>query len=320
MNNFATGLLGALSGGAQQGGNIYNKQMEEESKIRQLRSIEEIKAEIEQKREARLEEHHKQVNTQIQARAGELANKERNQGLDDAARIYSESGVSEEDKQRGLLAVEAARKNPDAPTSEHLISAAAELGHLSPTEQAAYLDKREGTEYARSRDQVEDAFKQKAGARQDRELELRAQQLRQSIASAALAAADAKEARANKKALTPLYEQYGVALVQESNNPGSMEGVLQGLAIRIQSLGGNVENMNTALLGKPQKASVTVEKENLDDGTTTKTTQDQVVGRSGGVVKPNNNNQRITSRAEYDKLPVGAVYIGTDGKRYVKGK
>lgn len=72
MNNFATGLLGALSGGAQQGGNIYNKQMEEESKIRQLRSIEEIKAEIDQKKEERLRAQKLAYAKQFAERTGEM--------------------------------------------------------------------------------------------------------------------------------------------------------------------------------------------------------------------------------------------------------
>lgn len=37
------------------------------------------------------------------------------------------------------------------------------------------------------------------------------------------------------------------------------------------------------------------------------------------VVNPSADGSRATPKAEYDQLPSGATYTGTDGKQYRKG-
>lgn len=260
MGNFATGLLGAIAGGAKAYGEVVDKRIDDKSAMDKMRSIEEFKADMEQKREARLKEQKIAENQKVREVAGEMAGKERGGKMDQARAIYEQSGMSPEDIALGVGATEEARQNVE-PGREHYVAAMEQEGLLTAGQRVADMDKQAQTEYSRGRDAKDDQYKDAAGKRADRELDLRGQQLRQSISNAAAAAADAAESRANKKALMPLYEQLGMALAQEESAPGTMDGTVKSLKIKIKSLGGDVSAMETALRGPTQKVEVTTESE-----------------------------------------------------------
>jgi len=73
------------------------------------------------------------------------------------------------------------------------------------------------------------------------------------------------------------------------------------------------ELLRSGLLGKSGEGSTETVKTDDSGMVLERTVTNRVKGGAGGGTK-------FTSRAEYDKLPVGATYTGPDGKQYKKGK
>lgn len=273
------GLIGGIGGYGKGMAIEAGREAETEQAIKKTEAAEAIKEKYRQQAEIMAEERARKKLELTDNLARESANKGLLTRMTEAEKIYREApGMSESDRALGLAEVERVRKSGVEPSRQDRIEAATQTGLLSYKERIALEQDAEDKEYKRSRDTKKDAMDEK-------ELALREKQVNASISNAAQAAADAAESRADKKALRQAYKEYGTALVTNDKYPGTMNDLIIELRQKITTLGGNVNNMDDALLGKPITGK---EKKSTigDDGRTETSIERQVtLGRTGGVLQ-----------------------------------
>lgn len=296
------GLIGGIGGYGKGMALEAGREAETEQAIKKTEAAEAIKEKYRQQAEVMAEERARKKLELTDNLARESANKGLLTRMTEAEKIYREApGMSEADRALGLAEVERVRKSGVEPSWQDKIDAGRKTG-LIGYDKALDLERRdEETAYSRSRDTKKDAMDEK-------ELALREKQVNASISNAAQAAADAAESRADKKALRQAYKEYGTALVTNEKYPGTMNDLIIELRQKITALGGNVNNMDDALLGKQITGK---EKKSTigDDGTETSIERQVTLGRTGGVLPQRSNTAS-------NRPPPTAEDIAATAKKY----
>lgn len=249
LEKFAHGFAGGAA-------DVIDFQMKQDAVEKAATAAEERRFQLEQRRD----ELARQRNREVVSRAGELANAGRNANLDQAAEIYRKSGMSEADIQAGLGAVDEARKTPDAPTADHLVQAAGEMGFLSPMDTVARADKKEQTDYARGQDEITnkraDEKFQFDKETTKAELGLRRQQLSQSAALNNLQVKAAKLAfeRAQDEAKIPpaVEKQYKVLAAEYENKSKVVDSAIAKGEFDAEGMGSKLIEQQAAIALKMQ--------------------------------------------------------------------